>query len=94
LARQRCLGGEVTEGHLFESEELNMVKYIGQLVAALAISLAVVPSFAQKGDEGRKEGETCGGVQNMKCRAGLECSRNEKRPDSVGVCRKPASHPE
>jgi hypothetical protein len=71
-----------------------MSKRIIALLAIAVVSVSVAPAFGHDKDEGRKEGEACGGAEHVKCRAGLECVRNEQKPESRGVCKKPAAHPE
>jgi hypothetical protein len=71
-----------------------MSKILTTSLAVVLLSVAVSPAFAQKAEEARKEGESCGGPSHLTCRVGLDCIRNEKHPESIGVCRKPAAHPE
>jgi hypothetical protein len=70
-----------------------MSKKLALFVFLALGAVAASPALAQK-EEGKKEGEACGGVAHLKCRPGLECVKAENKPDATGICKKPASHPE
>ena len=67
----------------------NMKKYLVLAVAVLLVGCGEEPSgidYSKKIVKVAKSGDFCGGVKNVKCATGLECSFNHKYPAVGGTC--------